>query len=435
MTTYYACSTARGPAGVAVIRVSGPAAASVATTMTAQPLPPPRQAVLRQLIDPHTGDRLDQALLLYFAAPASFTGEDVVEFHVHGSAAVLAAVLQVLGLQPGLAAAPPGAFTRQAFDNGKLDLAEVEGLADLISAETEAQRKQALRQMAGNLSRHYEGWRHDLIHALALLEAEIDFAEGEDDVPLGIAGNVGIMVAALAADIRHQLNDAKIGEKIRDGLTIAIIGAPNVGKSSLMNALAKRDVAIVSEIAGTTRDAIEIGLNLAGYAVTLIDTAGLRDTDDAVEAEGVRRARARAETADLVLEVVTRKNSAARQAEHSLLIVNKIDENDLPAGLQAGALHISVKTGAGLPDLISHLANWASTRLSTSEAPVITRHRHRMLLESCAAKLEAAVTHTADSVLAAESLRLAARALGQITGRVDVEDVLDVIFSSFCIGK
>lgn len=435
MTTYYACSTARGPAGVAVIRVSGPQAKAVIAAMTPLPVPAPRQATLRHLVDPQTGDRLDQALLLYFAAPASFTGEDVAEFHVHGSAAVVSAVLAALGKQPGLVAAPQGAFTRQAFDNGKLDLAEVEGLADLVSAETEAQRKQALQQMGGGLSRRYEAWRHELIHALALLEAEIDFADGEDDVPAGISGAVGGKVAALAADIRRYLDDRQIGEKIRDGLSIAIIGAPNVGKSSLLNALSKRDVAIVSATPGTTRDTIEVGLNLAGYAVTLIDTAGLRETDDAIEAEGVRRARARAATADLVLEVVTPNGVAARHVESGLCIINKIDEHGLSSGLRDDALYISAKTGDGLPVLINHLAMWAANRLSTTEAPIVTRHRHRHLLESCAAQLEAASAHTADSVLAAESVRLAVRFLGQITGRVDVEDVLDVIFSSFCIGK
>ncbi len=435
MTTYYACSTARGPAGVAVIRVSGPAAAATLAAMTAQPLPPARQAALRRLIDPQNGTLLDQALVLYFAAPSSFTGEDVVECHVHGSAAVVSAVLAVLAKQSGLVAAPPGAFTRQAFDNGKLDLAEVEGLADLVSAETEAQRQQALQQMGGGLSRQYEAWRHELIHALALLEAEIDFAEGEDDVPAGIAGAVGGTVAALASDIRHHLDDGQIGEKIRDGLTMAIIGAPNVGKSSLLNALAKRDVAIVSSTPGTTRDAIEVGLNLAGYAVTLIDTAGLRDTDDAIEAEGVRRARLRAAAADLILEVITPNGTIQHKTGNGICIVNKIDGHALPSGLHNGALHISVKTGDGLPALINYLAEWATSRLDSAEAPIITRHRHRQLLESCAAHLEAATIQTNDSVLAAESLRLAARSLGQITGRVDVEDVLDVIFSSFCIGK
>ncbi len=435
MTTYYACSTARGPAGVAIIRVSGPDVATVITTMTLKPVPQPRHAVLRYVVDPVSHERLDQALVLYFAAPASFTGEAVVEFHLHGSAAVISAVLSALAKLDGLVAAPPGAFTRQAFDNGKLDLAEVEGLVDLIAAETEAQRKQALHQIGGQFSNQYEIWRHALVHALALLEAEIDFAEGEDDVPAGISGAVGNKVAALASNIRTHLDDRQIGEKIRNGLSIAIVGAPNVGKSSLLNALAKRDVAIVSATPGTTRDVIEVGLNLAGYAVTLIDTAGLRDTDDAIEAEGIKRARARADMADLVVDVITPENATARYTEHSLRVMNKIDEYGLSAGLHDDAIYISVKTGDGLTALIQHLVEWATTRLNINEAPIITRHRHRILLENCAAQLEAAAAHTRDSVLAAESLRLAARALGKITGRVDVEDVLDVIFSSFCIGK
>jgi tRNA modification GTPase len=424
MSTIYALSSGRAAAGVAVLRISGPAAHD-ALRQLAGVVPKLRHATLRTLRHPQTGNALDQALVLAFGAPHSATGEDMAELHIHGGVAVIEAVLAALASLPDLKVAGPGDFTRRAFESGKLDLAEVEGLADLIAAETEAQRAQALRQMEGGLSNLFEAWRHQLIQALALVEADIDFADGEDDVPDGIGAQAGAIIATLRGAWTAQLHDAYRGERLRDGFTVAITGPPNAGKSSLLNALAQRDVAIVSPIAGTTRDSIDVHLNLSGYPVTLIDTAGLRETDDPVEAEGVRRARAKAAAADLVLYLTADPND--QPTKPCLRLQTKADIN--------GGIGISAKTGAGLPELIDILANRAATAMAVGEAPTLTRARHREVLTQALGHLDAAEAQDHDLVLAAEELRLAARSLGRITGRVDVEDVLDVIFSSFCIGK
>ena len=433
--TIFALSSGRGPAGVAVVRVSGAKAGEAVRLLTGGPLPPPRTAALRLLRDPQDGEVIDQSLVLWFPAPHSFTGEDVAELHVHGGPAVVSGVLAALGRQPGLRPAEPGEFTRRAFLAGKMDLTQVEGLADLINAETEAQRRQALRQMQGVLADLYEGWRERLVRALAYVEADIDFAD-EDDVPEHVSAQVKDQIARLSAEIARHLADGSRGERLRDGLSVAIIGRPNAGKSSLLNALAKRDVAIVSNIAGTTRDVIEVHLNLGGYPVTLIDTAGLRETDDPVEAEGVARARARARAADLRLHLTPcGEEPAATAAEgESLSVITKIDLGGLPPGWHDGRFHISVVTGQGLAELVAHLADWAGKALGGGESVLLTRERHRHALEACRAHLEAALTQP-DLVLMAEDMRLAARALGHITGRVDVEDLLDVIFRDFCIGK
>ena len=432
--TIFALSSGRGPAGVAVIRVSGTRAGETVTQLTGKPLPAPRTAALRALHDPATGETIDQALLLWFPAPASFTGEDVVEFHTHGGPAVVSGVLAALGNQAGVRPAEPGEFTRRAFLAGKMDLTQVEGLADLINAETEAQRRQALRQMQGVLTDLYEGWRTRLIRALAYVEADIDFSD-EDDVPEHVSAQVRSAIEALSGEISQHLADGSRGERLRDGLSVAIIGKPNAGKSSLLNALAKRDVAIVSNIAGTTRDIIEVHLNLGGYPVTLIDTAGLRETDDPVEAMGVARARARAEAADLRLHLTPYGEEPALADANTLAVVTKVDlEAGAAIGNQEGRFHISVLTGAGLTELVAHLADWAGKALSGGESVLLTRERHRHALENCRAHLQAALVQP-DLVLMAEDMRLAARALGRITGRVDVEDLLDVIFRDFCIGK
>jgi tRNA modification GTPase len=427
MQTIYALSSGRTAAGIAVVRISGPAAHHAIRALAGD-VPKLRRATLRTLRHPATQVALDQALVLAFAAPHSATGEDMAELHIHGGVAVIDAVLAALALVPGLSLASPGDFTRRAFDNGKLDLAQVEGLADLIAAETEAQRAQALRQMDGALSRLFETWRQQLIGALAYVEADIDFADGEDDVPDGISARAASIIAGLQVAWSAQLANASRGERLRDGFTVAITGPPNAGKSSLLNALAQRDVAIVSPIAGTTRDSIEVHLNLSGYPVTLIDTAGLRETDDPVEAEGVRRARARAAGADLVLYLTADPTEAAPAG---LRVQTKVD---LLEGAVAG-LAISILTGAGLPALIAHLSGQAAKAMAVGEAPSLTRARHRDVLTEALDHLSSAQLQQADLVLAAEELRLAARALGRITGRVDVEDVLDVIFTSFCIGK
>jgi tRNA modification GTPase len=430
MTTIYALSSGRAAAGVAIIRLSGPAAPEALRQLTGS-VPQLRRATLRTLRHPQTAAALDQALVLAFAAPHSATGEDMAELHIHGGVAVIEAVLAALALIPDLVPAAPGDFTRRAFDHGKLDLAQVEGLADLIAAETDAQRQQALRQMDGGLSRLYEGWRQQLIQALAFVEADIDFADGEDDVPDGIGARAAAMLQTVQREMAAHLADDGRGERLRDGYTIAITGPPNAGKSSLLNVLAKRDVAIVSPIAGTTRDSIDVHLNLSGYPVTVIDTAGLRDTADPIEAEGVRRARAKAASADLILALQDAAVPLDCGEDRILHIQTKIDLHPVaPEGRG-----ISVLTGAGLSALIAELTARAAAAMAIGDAPAITRARHRSALTQTVEHLQMACTQDHDLVLAAEELRLAARALGRITGRVDVEDVLDVIFSSFCIGK
>jgi tRNA modification GTPase len=430
MSTVYAVSSGRAAAGVAVLRISGPAAHHALRELTGA-MPELRRATLRRLRHPTTGALLDRALVLAFAAPCSATGEDMAELHIHGGIAVIESVMAALAVLPDLALAEPGDFTRRAFDHGKLDLAQVEGLADLIAAETEAQRQQAVQQMDGALSLLFEGWRHTLVRALAMVEADIDFAEGEDDVPDGIGAQAGSIIAGLSTAWSAHLADASRGERLRSGFTVAITGPPNAGKSSLLNALARRDVAIVSPVAGTTRDSIEVHLNLSGYPVTLIDTAGLREAEDPVEAEGVRRARAKAASADLVLHLSA--GSVGQGGVSGLAVRTKIDLEPNQRGI--ADVGISVLTGEGLPELIAMLADHAANAMAVGDAPALSRARHREVLALALGHLAAAQSQDHDLVLAAEELRLAARALGRITGRVDVEDVLDVIFTSFCIGK
>ncbi|MCB2102434.1 MAG: tRNA uridine-5-carboxymethylaminomethyl(34) synthesis GTPase MnmE, partial [Rhodobacterales bacterium] len=361
---------------------------------------------------------------------------DVAELHLHGGRAVVAGVLAALAARPGLRLAEPGEFTRRAFDNGRLDLTEVEGLADLIAAETEAQRRQALRQMRGALGALCEGWRGRLVHALAYLEATIDFSD--EDITVDLDGQVRPVLADLRTAISAHLDDGHRGERLRDGVRIAIVGPPNAGKSSLLNALARRDVAIVSETAGTTRDVIEVHLDLGGAPVIVADTAGLRDTVDAVEAEGVRRARARAAEADLrllVLDATGPLDVSLDPGEgETLVLVNKVDLAPPGWAPPAGALALSVKTGAGLDHLLTALAERVGGAADAGAAALITRARHREALTETLAALDRC-DGDGDPELLAEDLRLAARALGRIAGRVDVEDLLDVIFRDFCIGK
>ncbi len=432
--TIFALASGAGVSGVAVVRVSGPQAGVAVTALTGRPLPSPRQAALRRLraVD---GRDIDQGLVLWFPGPASFTGEDVAEFQIHGGRAVVQALLAALGRLPGLAPAGPGAFTRRAFDNGRLDLTQVEGLADLVAAETEAQRIQALRQLDGALGRLVEDWRQALILCLAHLEAAIDFVE--DDLPDDLIDGLRPRIEALAAVISAHLAQARAGERLREGLTVVILGAPNAGKSSLLNRLAGRDAAIVSSIAGTTRDPIEVHLDLDGLPIVLVDTAGLREAGDEIEAEGIRRAEARAARADLkllLLDATAPETHAAlsgRFDSDTLLIINKAD---LGPATAPGALAISARTGDGVDALVAAMTEKARSRL-TPGAAALTRERHAAALRDCLAALRRFLEAPVDPELAAEDLRLAARALGRITGRVDVEDVLDVIFSEFCIGK
>jgi len=441
--TIFALASAPGKAGVAVIRVSGPGAAAALRDLAGS-VPAPRFASRRRLRDPDTSETIDDGIALYFKAPASYTGEDVAEFHLHGGRAVLDAVFAILGARAGFRLAEPGEFTRRAFLNGKLDLTEAEAVADLVAAETAAQRRQALRQLDGEFGRRCVAWRERLIRSQARLEAEIDFPE--EDLPPALWSAVRAEVAALAAEIGLELADKRRGERLREGVSVAILGPPNAGKSSLMNALAQRDVAITSQIAGTTRDVIEVALDLGGYPVILADTAGLRPPGDAVEEEGIRRAHARAEAADLRLVVVDAsqpKEFAAIRGyldENAILVLNKIDLVDATdtarraAGLDFPALPISVQSGAGLAALIRQLMEKVGKSLTGEHAPLVTRARHRAALEACHAALER-FAGAALPELAAEDLRAAAAALGRIIGRVDVEDMLDALFREFCIGK
>jgi tRNA modification GTPase len=378
--------------------------------------------------------------VLWFPGPASFTGEDMVELHIHGGPAIIAAMSESLVVQ-GLRFAEPGAFTRRAFDNGKLDLTEVEGLADLIAAETEAQRRQALLQMEGAFGAQVETWRGALLGALARIEAAIDFPE--EDLPTTLIEGVDEAMRAIGGEIARTLDDDHRGERLREGLRVVILGAPNAGKSSLMNALAQRDVAIVSDEAGTTRDVIELHLDLGGYPVLLADTAGLRESGNKIETEGVRRALARAARADVKLIVidgavwpVIAEATRAQIDAQSILVLNKADL--LPAPQQTLADHhliaVSALSGTGIPDLLAALKDRAGRLLASGDQPVLTRMRHREALEDCRHCLDRGLA-IGPVELKAEELRLATRALGRITGRVDVEDVLDVIFREFCIGK
>lgn len=441
--TIFALASAPGRAGVAVIRVSGTGAGRVLSAM-AGPRPHPRRAAVRVIRHPESGETLDRGLVLWLPGPKSFTGEDVAELHLHGGRAVVQSVLAALSILPGLRMAEPGEFARRAFEAGKLDLAEVEGLADLIDAETDGQRQQALAQASGALSDLYDGWRASLIEACALIEAGLDFSD-EGDIGPQTFNDATAVIRVLVRQVIHHLDDGHRGEILRDGFRVALTGPPNAGKSTLLNALAKRDVAIVSPEAGTTRDVIEARLDLGGLPVIVADTAGFRETDGAVEIEGMRRSQAAAEASDLVLWLTDASHpqtalpaQLTAVADRTLLVLNKVD---LLAGGSAPVLPddmvpLSMKTGAGLEDLIKRLSVIARERIGHPGEPVITQVRHRRLVEACRQHLDAFLDGSADDVeLRAEDLRQAADALGRITGRVDVEDVLDHVFGRFCIGK
>ena len=439
-STIFALSSGRGRAGVAVIRISGNFARDALEMLTGG-VPEPRQAVLRRLTDPHSQELLDEALVLFFAGPASFTGEDVAELHIHGGPAVLDGVIAALGRIEGLRGAEPGEFARRAFANHKLDLTQAEGLADLIEAETEAQRRQALRQSGGALRALCEAWRENIIHAASLVEAALDFSD-EADVPELVEGRARPVVRALHDSLLRHLGDARKGERLREGLKVVLAGAANSGKSSLLNALTVRDAAIVSREPGTTRDAIEVHLDLGGYPVTLIDTAGLRAAPGEVEQQGIKRTYERAGQADLVIWLIDGSNPQWRPPgdliadEHTILpVFNKADLAQ-PDKAHGDTLCISAKTGDGLDALIGKLTARAAKMMEAGEPVMITRARQRMELEACRDALNAFLDGAPQELeLRAEDLRIAARALGRVTGSVDVEDVLDRIFGDFCIGK
>jgi tRNA modification GTPase len=451
-STIFALSSGRPPAAIAVVRVSGPCA-GIALEKLIGRLPEPRKAALARVRDPASGEVIDEALALWFPAPRSETGEDVAELQLHGGQAVIAGVLDALATIEGCRPAEAGEFTRRAFENGRLDLTAVEGLADLIAAETQAQRRLAFRQLKGLIGDRAEAWRRRLIEALALVEARIDFSD-EADVPENLVAPALYAARQLRDEIAGVLADGRRGERLRDGLVVAIAGPPNAGKSTLLNRLARREAAIVSPYAGTTRDVIEVHLDLDGYPVTLLDTAGIRDSAEPVEQEGVRRARERAAAADLVLWVIdpSAGGLAANGYPENLantetwLIRNKIDLADASSCVktpkcdnneQRFTLSISALTGQGFEALGAALSAYAKTYFAATESAIITRARHRHALEETVAALDRALArnHSTDEELIAEELRSAATTLGRLTGRVDVEDILEVIFRDFCIGK
>ncbi|MDO1584734.1 tRNA uridine-5-carboxymethylaminomethyl(34) synthesis GTPase MnmE [Rhizobium oryzicola] len=430
--TIFALSSGATPSGVAVLRLSGPDSFSVAETLSGH-LPTPRMAALKS-IRTRNGDLLDRGLVLCFPGPASFTGEDCIEFHLHGGRAVVDAVSREL-LDLGIRPAEAGEFTKRAFENGKLDLVEVEGLGDLISAETEMQRRLAIEHTSGGLSAVYAGWADRLTRARALIEAELDFAD-EEDIPGSVSDQVWDDVERLKADIKTQLEATQHGAFVRNGFRVVISGPPNAGKSSLLNALAKRDVAIVTEIAGTTRDILEVDLNLEGFLVRLVDTAGLRETEDIVEQEGVRRARSAIETADLILALIPIDSDAEwNQTSVAAPVLKVGTKADLLTAPSIGYdLVISSKDGSGISALIDAITSEVRKRWNGIAAIGPGRLRHVQHLKHTSFFLEEALSGT-QLDLRAESLRLAGECLGRITGRVDPDDMLGVIFSEFCIGK
>jgi tRNA modification GTPase len=440
--TIFALSSGRPPAAIAVVRMSGPRARHALETLIRR-VPEPRRVTLAKLRDAD-GDVLDEGLALWLPGPKSETGEDMAELHLHGGRAVVAGVLAELGRIEGLRPAEAGEFTRRAFENGRLDLTAVEGLGDLIHAETAAQRRQAFRQLKGLLGDRAEAWRRRLIEALALVEAGIDFSD-EADVPADLTGSALDVARTLRDEMSRALADAHRGERLRDGLVVAIAGPPNAGKSSLLNRIARREAAIVSPYAGTTRDVIEVHLELDGYPVTVLDTAGIRATEDPVEQEGVRRAVERAGSADLVLWVIEPSEVAPADVPAGgsvpvWTVENKIDVSlKEPARTDVGirpCFAISAKTGAGIDVLMTELAAHAEGFFGGGEPALLTRERHRAALRDTVSALERALAEgTGRDDILAEELRLAARALGRLTGRVDVDDILDVIFRDFCIGK
>lgn len=447
--TIYALSTPPGRGGVAVVRVSGPVAWESLNALTAgQILPKPRQAALRQIIAPENGVLIDHGMVLGFRSPASFTGEDIVEYHLHGGVAVVRALMAALAQQGGHRLAEAGEFTRRAFENGKMDLTAAEGIADLIDAETEFQRTQALAQMDGALFRLYEGWTDRLAKVLALMEADLDFSD--QDLPDDLLLKVRPDLSGLALELRRHLDDGHRGERLRDGIHLVVLGRPNAGKSSLVNALARREVAIVSPLAGTTRDIIEVHLDLGGYPVIVSDTAGLRPEQveekghDAIESEGIRRALERARHADLKLLVLDAEDlpnadphTLALVDDRSLVVLNKCDEAkkvDFTPPNSVPVLRVSARTGAGFDELLQAIAARLTDLAGQRGTPFLTRARHREAVQSALAAIERSMKAPLPE-LAAEDLRLALRALGTITGRVDAEHLLDLIFRDFCIGK
>lgn len=432
--TIFALSSGRLPSGVAVVRVSGPHVRTVLAAM-AGGVPPTRQAVLRT-IKAAAGEAIDRGLVLFFDGPASFSGEDSCEFHLHGGVASVAAVLSSLGDMPGLRLADAGEFTRRAFLNGKLDLTQAEGLADLIAAETEAQRRLALRNAEGGQRRVYEEWRKRILHGRAMIEAELDFAD-EADVPGSVADRIWADMQALERDIDTNLGSARAGEIVRNGFEVIILGAPNAGKSSLMNALARRDVSIITEEAGTTRDLVEVRLDLGGIRVNLIDTAGIRENPGRIEEIGIKKALIRSSDSDLVLLV---EDASAPGTAPQVVIDGPLMRVGLKSDLRSASigydLSVSARTGAGLDELRDAIGRLARMSASSVADATPVRERQARELTRCRDHLRDALALTSAGLeVRAEELRLAGDALARLVGRIDVEELLDVVFSQFCVGK
>lgn len=441
-STIFALATAPAKSGVAIIRISGARAAPALVLLTNAPCPPANFAKYCVIRNPSSSNIIDKGLAIYFKSPHSFTGEDVVELHLHGSIAIIREVLEVFSTIEGLRPAEAGEFTRRAFLNGKLDLLEAEGLADLINADTYAQKTQAMRQMHGEMSIFYDEIRAKTINCLALLEAYIDFPD--EEIPDSVLTQWRETIISLQATICAALADSKRGERLREGLNIVIIGAPNAGKSSLLNILAGRDAAIVSHHAGTTRDVIEIQMDIAGYPVILMDTAGLRESGDEIEKEGIRRAKARAEQADIKLALFDASKlpnideyTKDLLDNNTIVIISKIDtlaSNSPIPQFQNSPILLSTKTEQGIEQLLAAVEEKVKNFFAGNNAPFITRNRHKSLLQEAELLLGAALQDK-PLELACEELRRAALAIGKITGKIQVDDILDVVFREFCIGK
>ena len=442
--TIYALSSGPGISGVAVIRISGPETKKIIEKITVDPFPKAREATLKKINKINTNELIDEGILLWFPAPQSYTGEDMAEFHVHGSRAVIEAILRSISIIENCRLAEPGEFTKIAFQNGKINLLKAESISDLISSETEIQRQQAIKIMSGKSSEKFNSWREGLLKILSNVEAKIDFPD--EDLPEDIIKNIKINSEKIKSEIMKTLNDQKVGERIREGFKIAIVGPTNAGKSSLLNYLSRREVAIVSEIAGTTRDVIETHLNIDGLPVVVSDTAGIRESKDEIEKKGIKLALKRAEDADLNIVVIEPKSDHFTDflrdiiSEKSILAVNKSDlgiENISYEFKKYNPIYISLKNEKNLDQLITAIKKKLKNQFIVSDDILITRERHRQHLEQCVSNLEKFKNknESEDFDKAAEDLRLATRHLGMIVGKVDVEEVLSSIFNDFCIGK
>ena len=442
--TIYALSSGSGISGVAVIRVSGPETKKVIKVLTKGSLPMPRIATLKKINKINTNELIDEGIIIWFPAPESYTGEDMAEFHVHGSIAVIQAIQNSISEVENCRLAEPGEFTKIAFQNNKINLLKAESISDLISSETEIQRQQAIKIMSGDSSDKFNSWREGLLKILSNIEAKIDFPE--EDLPDNILKDVKQKSSKIKSEIKKALNDQKVGERIREGFRIAIVGPANVGKSSLLNYLSRREVAIVSEIAGTTRDVIETHLNIDGFPVVISDTAGIRDSKDEIEKKGIKLALKKAEDADLNIVVIEPKNAHFAGflkdiiSDKSILVVNKSDlgvDNLIDKFEKHNPIFISLKKEKNLEKLISEIKNKLKNKFINFKDVLITRERHRQHLEQCVSHLDdfENKNETQDFDKAAEDLRLATRHLGIIVGKVDVEEILGSIFNDFCIGK